>query len=193
MAMALSFVFWSLLLISTLDRFCAAQAYMSTLANNFTLAAWNTTLPNSNSTGAPLVLGEDGETSGITFHVTSTYASFPYNDYPYLGLVNGSLRAYAADGWWRTNATAVQSGGTLGWVTSTVYSTTAPRVYSAVKSTLATEPYSLLAADGFYNLWSLCPFPSSGQTNVVFNVSETSQSYDAKECYPVRINIVPTN
>lgn len=33
------------------------------LAYNFTLSAWNTTLPNVNETGAPLVLGQNGKVS----------------------------------------------------------------------------------------------------------------------------------
>jgi hypothetical protein len=123
----------------------------------------------------------------MTLHVTSTYASFPYDDYPYLGLVDGSLRAYAADGSWTTNATEVQSGGPIGWVTSTLYRANAPQVYSSLES----DPYYLLAAHGFYDLWSLCPFPASGQTNVVFNVSDASQDYDSTQCYPVQIHVVP--
>ena len=220
MAMPFKFIFWSLLL----GGLCAAQSDLSTLCYNFTLAALNTTLPNANSTGAPLVLGEDGTiltvginpsysrmiltgaTSGLTLHVTSvrsvessfhlvadvrakTYESYPYNDFPYLGLVNGTLRAYTASGWWATNATEVQSGGTLDWVTTTEYPTNAPQIYSSTPA----DQYYQLAADGFSNLWSLCPFPSTRQTNVVFNVSNTSSNYDAKECYSIQINIIPTD
>jgi hypothetical protein len=46
---------------------CCAQTVFRTLDYNFTLAAVNTTLPNSNLTGAPLVLGNDSTCSGITF------------------------------------------------------------------------------------------------------------------------------
>ncbi|KIM43838.1 hypothetical protein M413DRAFT_68669 [Hebeloma cylindrosporum] len=166
------------------------------LPYNFTLAAVNVTLPNANQTGAPLVLGQDGASSGISFYVTSTYASFPYNDYPTLGLVNHTLRAYRQDGSWNTNATEVKSGGTLGWVTSTKYRQLAPDVYSAIRE--PDDEYALLAAHGFSNLWSLCPFPGNRpQTNVVFNISaaddtrSSASSPDPALCYPVRINIVP--
>lgn len=37
----------------------------------FTLAAWNSTLPNANSTGVPLVFGSAGAISGASFHVIS--------------------------------------------------------------------------------------------------------------------------
>ncbi|KAJ3484818.1 hypothetical protein NLJ89_g11952 [Agrocybe chaxingu] len=72
---------------------CAAQQPLAHLRHNFTLAAVNVTLPNANRTGAPLVLGQNGASTGISFYVTSTYASFPYNDYPTLAMRDGGLRA----------------------------------------------------------------------------------------------------
>ena len=56
--MALAFaLFWFLQVLSL----CAAEfVQLSALPYNFTLAAWNETLPNANSTGVPLVLGQDG-------------------------------------------------------------------------------------------------------------------------------------
>ena len=44
-------------------------------AQNFTLAAWNTTLPNANNTGVPLVLGQAGAISGAEFKVLSVRLS----------------------------------------------------------------------------------------------------------------------
>lgn len=64
---------------------------IASLPYNFTIAALNTTLPNANSTGVPLVLGQNGEyklscqimtelnstlsvsgaSTGISFYVTS--------------------------------------------------------------------------------------------------------------------------
>lgn len=41
-------------------------------ASNFTLAAWNKTLPNANSTGVPLVLAQAG--AGESFRVLSVSA-----------------------------------------------------------------------------------------------------------------------
>ncbi|TFK66972.1 hypothetical protein BDN72DRAFT_899386 [Pluteus cervinus] len=110
-----------------------ATVITPTLSYNFTLAAVNTTLPNSNSTGVPLVLGQNGATSGITFHVTSTYFSYPYNDYPSLALINGALRAYSTGGEWMTNSTGISPwDGTLEWETTTLYTEDAPTVFSAV-------------------------------------------------------------
>lgn len=39
--------------------------------NSFTLAAYNKTLPNANSTGAPLVLSQAGTVTGAQFRVLS--------------------------------------------------------------------------------------------------------------------------
>ena len=41
------------------------------IAYNFTLAAYNITLPNANSTGAPLVVGYGGAIVGAEFHLLS--------------------------------------------------------------------------------------------------------------------------
>lgn len=41
------------------------------IAYNFTLAAYNTTFPNANSTGSPLVLGQAGAIPGASFKVLS--------------------------------------------------------------------------------------------------------------------------
>ncbi|KAE9398966.1 hypothetical protein BT96DRAFT_939768 [Gymnopus androsaceus JB14] len=98
-----------LLLVSTLNSKAVMGSSItatSSLGTNFTLAALNTTLSNANSTGAPLVLGEAGAIDGGLFEVTSTYNSYPYNDFPSLGLVGGNLRAFDSEANWFTNASA---------------------------------------------------------------------------------------
>lgn len=163
-----------------------------TLPYNLTLAAYNTTLPNHDHNGAPLVLGQNGATSGVTPHVTSTRTSFPYDDYPTLALINGSLRAYSSDGSWNTNASEVRSGNTLGWVTTTRFAKPAPKIYTAVTVPLARYP--LLAVHGRSDLWSLCPFPGRlGQTNVVYDVAAATNGlggFDVRNCYDVILFIV---
>ncbi|KAH9476120.1 hypothetical protein JR316_0011691 [Psilocybe cubensis] len=184
------------LLLAFFTDLCLSQTtQFGHLPHNFTLAALNTTLPNANTTGAPLVLGQNGASSGITFYVTSTYASFPYNDYPALGLVDNGLRAYSSTGRWITNATAVTSGGTLGWISTTIYAHPAPQIYSVVR--LPGYEYPLLAANGFHNLWSLCPFSGNRpQTNIVFNVTADVPpppylGFDPSLCYDVVITMIP--
>jgi L-cysteine desulfidase len=49
----------------------AAQKIEESLPFNFTLAALNLTLPNTNATGVPLVLGQNGVVTGAAFEVTS--------------------------------------------------------------------------------------------------------------------------
>jgi len=162
----------------------------------FTLAAVNLTLPNANSTGAPLVLGQAGAIDGESFEVSSTYYSYPYDDFPALELVNNSLRAYQRSGRTITNATVASSGETLNWETSSYYSSPAATSYSAVWKN-GSDEFAVLAAYEITHLWSLCPFfgPPS-QTNVVFNVSADIPpseylGFDPADCYPVKLNIVP--
>ncbi|KAL1662110.1 hypothetical protein GGF50DRAFT_90228, partial [Schizophyllum commune] len=71
---------------------------LKTLPYNFTLAALNTTLPNVNDTGVPLVLGYDYYVHGSSGFSTSTLASAHDDFFPSLALVNGALRAYGGDG-----------------------------------------------------------------------------------------------
>ncbi|RDB16488.1 hypothetical protein Hypma_002778 [Hypsizygus marmoreus] len=182
-------------LLSTIAT-CMAQHSVLSLPYNFTIAALNTTFSgvNANRTGVPLVLGQNGATTGASFYVTSTYASYPYNDYPSMALMRGSLRAFTSEGEWLTNATAMRSGRPLGWITSRYYTQPAAKGYSAVR--VPTEIFPLLATHGFAHLWSLCRFPGfRGQTNVVFNVSADIPlppylEFDPADCYPVTLNII---
>jgi hypothetical protein len=120
-----------------------------------------------------------------------TRASFPYDDYPTLALINSSLRAYSSDGSWNTNATEVHSGTTLGWITTTRFTKPAPEIYSAI--TVPLTKYPLLAVHERHDLWALCPFPGRlGQTNVVYNVTAvgTLAGFDPGECYGVMLFII---
>ncbi|KAF8885374.1 hypothetical protein CPB84DRAFT_1750169 [Gymnopilus junonius] len=196
--MLLGFISSAFFLLSLAVERSSGQVTLDCLPFNFTLAALNTTLPNVNNTGAPLVLGQNGASTGIEFHVTSTYASYPYNDYPSIGLVDGTLRAYGGDGSWSTNATDVTSGNTgntLEWITTTIYAQPAPKIFSAIRLPAYERP--VLAAHGFHNLWSLCPFPGPlPQTNIIFNVSADIQSpppfplFDPAGCYGVVVTIL---
>jgi hypothetical protein len=107
------------------------------------------------------------------------------------------MGAYDTYGRWITNATEVQSGNPLQWVTTTLYTSPAPQVYSAIRITGKKHP--VLAVRGVANLWSLCPFMGNlPQTNVVFNVSALLNpapvnpvyGFDPLLCYPVEINIL---
>ncbi|KAJ6628343.1 hypothetical protein B0H10DRAFT_1990941 [Mycena sp. CBHHK59/15] len=165
----------------------------------FSLTAWNLTGPNVNTTGVPLVLGQNGATDGASYEITSTYATFPYNIYPTLSLSNGSIRAYRASGAWLTNATNVESGGLLTWYTSALFNTDAARIYTALQ--FANTTFRVLAAHGYHSLWSLCPFDGPlGQTSVLYNVSADTGitfppamnlGFSPRSCWAVRIYLVP--
>ncbi|KAG6848497.1 hypothetical protein H0H93_016528 [Arthromyces matolae] len=171
---------------------CQADAQeIDTLPYNFTLAAWNTS--NTNTTGTPLVLGQNGATTGATFYVTSTWASYPYNDYPSIQLVNNSLHALTASGDWFTNATTPTSGRPLGWLASRYYKPVAAQSYSAIR--IPASSFPLLAANGNATSWSLCPAQTAGgQVNVIFDLNGASagSGYDVNECYGVVLHIVPS-
>ncbi|GLB40845.1 hypothetical protein LshimejAT787_0900600 [Lyophyllum shimeji] len=180
--------------IHTLGVLCAIatdQQFTSNLPYNFTLIASNSTFPDASITGVPLVLGQNGATTGATVYVTSTYASYPYNDYPSLALTDHSLRAFTASGEWFTNATAQLSGRPLAWLASKYYRPPAAQDYSAVH--VPAHPFPLLAAHGMQNLWSLCSASGPhGQVNVVFNVpaGPARLGFDPARCYAVMLHMI---
>ncbi|KAJ4483873.1 hypothetical protein J3R30DRAFT_1844220 [Lentinula aciculospora] len=174
----------------------SARSSVTTLANNFTLAALNNTLPNANSTGAPLVLGSGGAIDGESFQVTSTYASYPLDNFPSLGLVGGNLRAFLNDGSWHTNASAPLTGDPLGWGTSSYYSSPASTAFSAVS--VVTTGFPVLAVNGISGLWYLCPSdaPVLAQNILYFNTTTVPSHSGVSgaspvECYSVTVNMVP--
>ncbi|KAJ3745045.1 hypothetical protein DFH05DRAFT_1524681 [Lentinula detonsa] len=179
-----------------------------TLGNNFTLAAFNNTLSNANFTGAPLVLGSadantvpnvsehnPGAIDGESFYLSSTYYSYPYNEYPSLGLVNGNLRAFDGGGNWHTNASVPFLGyEALSWATSTLYSDPAPTAFSA--ATIPASVYPVLAVNGVYDMWYLCPSDERlGQDSVYYNTTFIGSSKGSLStrisCYSVTLNMVP--
>lgn len=56
-----------------------ASGFAST-AQNFTLAAWNTTGPNTNSTGVPLVIGHAGSIPGASLKQLSVHLFPDFNE-----------------------------------------------------------------------------------------------------------------
>ncbi|TFL07856.1 hypothetical protein BDV98DRAFT_40287 [Pterulicium gracile] len=172
-----------------------------TLAHNFTLSAVNKTQSNDSDSdsdvGIPLVLGQAGAVPGASFHVTSTLASYPYNDYPILSLSSSSLRAYTKSGSWLTNATSIpdfSSDAPLRWLTTSRGSDAFGTNYTAILQ--AGIQYARLAALGRADLWSLCPFgaeSSRRQVNLVFNVTsgeEGSGEFVPEDCWDVDVRMV---
>ncbi|TRM61004.1 hypothetical protein BD626DRAFT_571380 [Schizophyllum amplum] len=152
-----------------------------TLPYNFTLAALNVTEPNANSTGAPLVLATSGALPGLRSYVTATYASAGFTGWSELGLEGGVLNAYYQDELNVANATIIESGSWMAYVTGDV--DVSGEQYSVVESEGA--EYGKLAVNGDADSWSLCPH-SFGQPKMAV-------MYEATErfCYAVTLQVVP--
>ncbi|KAI4525893.1 hypothetical protein K525DRAFT_190427 [Schizophyllum commune Loenen D] len=162
---------------------------LKTLQYNFTLAALNTTLPNVNDTGVPLVLGYDYYVHGSSGFSTSTLASAHDDFFPSLALVNGALRAYGGDGSWDTNASTITSGRSMTWVSGSWWGAVEHDVYTAIHA-IHHHKYATLVPNGQDPLWSLCPTGDYWKKNVVYyNIS--SPDKESKDCYGVSLQVVP--
>ncbi|KAI4525905.1 hypothetical protein K525DRAFT_289406 [Schizophyllum commune Loenen D] len=170
-------------------------AQLQTLPYNFTLAALNTTLPNTNDTGVPLVLGLEFVFDYSAIYWTSTYASAHNNTFPSLGLVEGALHAYGgSDDSWDTNAVRCDSGDSIGWFSSENGPPGAD-VFSVLAAAEG-HKFPTLAAHGEDSLWSLCPTGNDwGLNEVYYNISPTNvwegNRVVVEDCYGVTLNVVP--
>ncbi|KAJ3490100.1 hypothetical protein NLI96_g1686 [Meripilus lineatus] len=159
--------------------------------SSFTLAAYNKTLPNANSTGAPLVLGQAGAIVGASFKVLSTYASYPYDDYPGLTMVNGGI--VRGDSLVGTNITA---GRFPGFILTGIDLPPPAQIYCGLASTSAHgggTGFPKLAAFGDTESWSLCPNGNGPfkQVNVVYKATpDNFGSYIYDQCYAVDLQII---
>jgi len=167
-------------------------------AQNFTLAAYNTSSANANATGVPLVLGQNGSGEGAESKVLSTYATYPYNDFPNLSLLNGALipNPNSENAGMHSTDVDVSSGDLPAFLVSSKGAIPAPaQVYCAVADT---DPdngrqYPLLAVNGETDQFSLCmsSSSSSAQSNVVYQpTSDNSGAYSYDSCQPVVLHLV---
>ncbi|KAL1699445.1 hypothetical protein EV121DRAFT_216199 [Schizophyllum commune] len=180
---------------TSLARSTASPAPLKTLPYMFTLAALNTTLPNANDTGVPLVLGHEFSLPGSTLLITSTYASWPYKEYCNisLGLVGGAMHGYDTAGAW-FNASLVVSGHAMTWLGSYLSSPETDQ-FTAVQAARG-HRYASLAAHGQNALWSLCPTGNKdGKNEVFYNISSANShsSVVVKDCYKVTLQIIPVH
>ncbi|KAI0364638.1 hypothetical protein BV20DRAFT_955777 [Pilatotrama ljubarskyi] len=159
-------------------------------ALDFTLAAYNATGPNTNTTGAPLVLASGGAISGAELRRFATYASFPFNDYTSVSLMNGTLVINGAN---TTPARAliVQEGSQLGFLVQNGADPTAgAQIYCAVADV---DPaghgtgHPFLAVNGDTDSFSLCQV---GTQNVVFYKPIPDHGEDFDSCYPVKLQVI---
>ncbi|KZT01904.1 uncharacterized protein LAESUDRAFT_662905 [Laetiporus sulphureus 93-53] len=162
-------------------------------AHNFTLAAYNLGASNANATGAPLVLGPNGESDGQEYKVLSTYASYPYDvdSYPSFSLNAGVLKPNPSNASMSSTDVSVAEGSMPKFVVSSSSLSDSAPIYCAVASI---DPdggsdYPELAVNGEIDAFSLCM--NGAQKNVVYKAtSENSCAYNHDSCYPVRVQLV---
>ncbi|KAI0364639.1 hypothetical protein BV20DRAFT_974203 [Pilatotrama ljubarskyi] len=156
--------------------------------SHVTLAALNTTLPNANSTGTPLVLATGGAFAGIEIRRFGTWASFGANDYPSFSLVNGTI--VLNDGPKPARAVQVQDASELSFVTSTNGSPINPldgaQIYCGVANPDPTG-YATLAVNGDADSFSICR--ETYQQVVIYKAAADRN----EACYPVKLQIIPSN
>ncbi|KAI0819734.1 hypothetical protein BC628DRAFT_1401273 [Trametes gibbosa] len=162
-------------------------------ATNVTLAAWNSTGTNTNSTGAPLVLATGGSITGIEFRRMATWASFPFNDFPTVSLVNGTL---IPNGEHTTpaQATIVEEGSQIGFVLrNSANPLQGAQIYCGVADV---DPaghgtgHPFLAVNGDTDSFQLCKV---GSQNVVFWKPIPDHGEDFASCYPIKVQIIEQN
>ncbi|THH32667.1 hypothetical protein EUX98_g1489 [Antrodiella citrinella] len=158
-------------------------------AYNFSITAYNSTF---DLVGAQLLLGSAGATDGAEFKVFSTYASFPYNDYPTLTLVNGGL---TPNGQVAGAGVAVTAGSEPMFIITNLDTPTPAQIYCGVASTSAEgggtgQPQ--LAVNGDPDSFALCSagdYPNA-QVNVFYKPTPNNTgSYIYDSCYPVKLEM----
>ncbi|EMD35782.1 hypothetical protein CERSUDRAFT_115735 [Gelatoporia subvermispora B] len=167
------------------------------IAPQITLAALNTTLPNANNTGAPLVMGQAGAVDGASFAILSTFASFPFNEFPTLSLLNGTLIPNLPGGILaNASDSSVAAGTAPSWIITGLDLPTPAQIYCGVADT---DPagggtgFPLLALNGDTDHFSLCSAGDfhAAQTNIIWRASSVNDgSYNFTSCYPVHIQII---
>ncbi|EKM51294.1 uncharacterized protein PHACADRAFT_263332 [Phanerochaete carnosa HHB-10118-sp] len=154
------------------------------VAYNFTLTAWNATI-STNDTGVPLVLGQAGAVDGAEFKVFSTWASYPFNDFPLLTLLHGGLFGNGTYGN-VAQASQVEAGDPPSFIIPPQNPT--PQIYCGVADTdPAHGGYPQLAVDGDTDSFSLCP-TSGSQVNIIYKSTPNNYGqYIYDECYDVKL------
>ncbi|EJF56934.1 hypothetical protein DICSQDRAFT_112382 [Dichomitus squalens LYAD-421 SS1] len=158
--------------------------------SNFTLAAYNATGINTNTTGAPLVLGSAGAISGAELKDLATFASFPFNQYPSIALSEGRLLP-TGPGTTPTAQNGVTAGSEVVFLASnSAQPSQGAQIWCAVADI---DPaghgtgHPFLAVNSDTDSFSLCPINS--RVSVVYNAT-TGRGYDLDACYPVKLQLI---
>ncbi|KAM5530892.1 hypothetical protein V8D89_015424, partial [Ganoderma adspersum] len=158
--------------------------------SNFTVATYNTTGTNTNTTGAPLVLRQAGAIDGASFKVFLTFTTYPYNQYPFIALVDGRLIP-SGPGTSPTAINGITAGSEVIFIVSnSVDPTQSVQIWCAVVST---DPaghstgHPFLAVNSNTDSFLLCRL--SSQNNVVFKAA-AGNTYDFNSCYPIKLQLI---
>ncbi|PCH34742.1 hypothetical protein WOLCODRAFT_106469, partial [Wolfiporia cocos MD-104 SS10] len=170
-------------------------------AQNFTLTAYDLASTPANSTGVPLVVGQNSSATDAEYKVLSTYESYPYNDFPNFSLISGALIPNPS----KANASvsaadvAVAAGAEPSFMVSSSSGLPDPaQIYCAVADT---DPdvghaFPTLAVNGDTDNFHLCKTSgdANAQVNVVYKASSNSSGvYDYDSCYRVRLQLIGLN
>jgi len=159
------------------------------VATGFTLAAYNTTLPNANYTGSPLVLASHGSEEDAQFYSLATWNTYPYNDFSVFNMVDGGISSMEIT----TGRQAVSQQFSAGEELSFVWAVPTATPYTgfcAIASTSAhgspTSQFPQLAVGFDTESFYLCgnPQPPSDYFDVVYQPSSTT------DCYPIKIHMI---
>jgi len=154
------------------------------VANNFTLAAYNTTLPNANYTGSPLVLAGQGAEDDAEFFVLATWNTFPYGPTAVFNMVDGAIVNVDVSPPYPAVIPLLQPTDEIQFVLT--YPTPASYTgFCGIASTSAhgspTSQFPLLGVGFDTESFYLC---GGGYFSVVY------QPGDPTECYPVAIHMI---
>ncbi|KZT21850.1 hypothetical protein NEOLEDRAFT_1138856 [Neolentinus lepideus HHB14362 ss-1] len=163
------------------------------LAYNFSLSVVNSTLPNANSTGAPLVLNPQGQdSSGVATYNLATYNSQPdtIGIWPNFTLEHGTLLAnYLADLSISPSGDETEVGGP---VTLTSDANNSAKIYCGVADTDPEQGAPpLLALYTNLNEFSICHQREGGEADLlIYNATSSNSLYDYVSCYPVLVHLL---
>ncbi|KAF8576278.1 hypothetical protein K439DRAFT_677543 [Ramaria rubella] len=165
---------------------------------NFTLAALNTTLPNANNTGAPLVLGPGGAIESEELEFLTTWATWQFNQWPSLTLTKGGLTANQdpPQSTVPTSSGGPSNGSEIFFVTTSLNPPTPAPVFCGLANTDpegGSSPYPQLAVYGHADLFSLCltsTLPDAFNSVIYNATADNFGTYVFESCYPVTLMMV---
>ncbi|OSD00303.1 hypothetical protein PYCCODRAFT_1371322 [Trametes coccinea BRFM310] len=159
--------------------------------SSFTIGAINTTLPNANNTGAPIVVVIAGAYNVIDAYQLGTWAQYKYPlMYPNIQLLNGTAIVSGNASTARpAQAGRVFAGSPPEWavrVNGSLVPADGAQIYCAVYPPGNQGP-PVLAVNGDTDSFSLCQ--SAFSENVVYYKAAPNHNYDFDSCYPVKLQL----